>query len=79
MILAAGEQECATRTLRERLGSYIRHAPDFADAPEGDDMTRLTTTTAPYAELAAAMRDGLIMPGNPGYDQARAVYVGRRP
>jgi len=42
-------------------------------------MTRLTTTTAPYAELAAAMRDGLIMPGNPGYDQARAVYVGRRP
>ena len=37
-------------------------------------MTTSTTTTAPYAELAAAMRGDLIMPGDPGYDQARAVY-----
>ena len=42
-------------------------------------MTTFTTTRAPYAELAAAMRGDLIMPGNPGYDQARAMYVGRRP
>src|SRR5450755_4329926 len=37
-------------------------------------MATSATTTAPYAELAAAMRGDLIMPGNPGYDQARAVY-----
>jgi FAD/FMN-containing dehydrogenase len=37
-------------------------------------MTTSTTTTAPYAELAAAMRGDLIVPGDPGYDQARAVY-----
>ena len=37
-------------------------------------MTTSTTTTAPYAELAAALRGDLIMPGDPGYDQARAVY-----
>jgi hypothetical protein len=42
-------------------------------------MTTLTTTTAPYAELAAAIRGDLIMPGNPGHDQARAVHAGRRP
>ncbi len=38
--------------------------------------TSATTTTAPYAELAAAVRGDLIMPGDPGYDQARAVYNG---
>jgi FAD/FMN-containing dehydrogenase len=36
--------------------------------------TSAATTTAPYAELAAAVRGELIMPGDPGYDQARAVY-----
>src|SRR5690348_13037066 len=64
----------ALRTLRERPSSYFWRAPDFSDAPGGDDMTTSTTTTAPYAELAAAMRGDLIMPGDPGYDQARAVY-----
>jgi FAD/FMN-containing dehydrogenase len=39
-------------------------------------MTTSTTITAPYAKLAAAMRGDLILPGNPGYDQARAVYNG---
>ena len=37
-------------------------------------MTTSTTITTAYAELAAAMRGELIMPGDPGYDQARAVY-----
>ena len=32
--------------------------------------------TAPYQELAAALRGNLIGPGDPGYDQARAVYNG---
>ena len=41
--------------------------------------TSTATTTAPYAELAGAVRGDLIMPGNPGHAQARAVYVGRRP
>ena len=36
--------------------------------------TSTATTTAPYAELAAAVRGDLIVPGDPGYDQARAVY-----
>jgi hypothetical protein len=30
--------------------------------------------TAPFEELAAAVRGDLITPGDPGYDQARAVY-----
>ena len=37
-------------------------------------MTTPTTTTAPYTELAGAVRGDLIMPGDAGYDQARAVY-----
>ena len=36
--------------------------------------TSATVTTAPYAELAAAVCGDLITPGDPGYDQARAVY-----
>ena len=36
--------------------------------------TSAATTTAPYAELAAVVRGDLIVPGDPGYDQARAVY-----
>src|SRR5271166_3543412 len=44
--------------------------------------TSAATITAPYAELAAVMRGDLIMPGDPGYDQARAVYnamIDKRP
>jgi FAD/FMN-containing dehydrogenase len=36
--------------------------------------TSTATTTASYAELAAAIRGDLIVPGDSGYDQARAVY-----
>jgi len=38
--------------------------------------TSTAMTTAPYEELAAAVRGSLIRPGDPGYDQARAVYNG---
>src|SRR5215472_10754119 len=38
--------------------------------------TSATVTAAPYGELAAAVRGELITPGDPGYDQARAVYNG---
>jgi FAD/FMN-containing dehydrogenase len=38
--------------------------------------TSIAMTTAPYAELAAAVRGSLILPGDPEYDQARAVYNG---
>src|ERR1700759_5603823 len=34
----------------------------------------MTTTTAPYAELASALHGDLITPDDPGYDQGRAVY-----
>ncbi|WP_030171324.1 FAD-binding oxidoreductase [Spirillospora albida] len=34
------------------------------------------TATAPYDELAAALRGDLIRPGDAGYDEARAVYNG---
>jgi len=36
--------------------------------------TSTATTTVPYSDLAAAVRGDLIMPGDAGYDQARAVY-----
>jgi hypothetical protein len=41
----------------------------------------MTTTSADvgtiqYPELAAALRGDLIVPGDPGYDEARAVYNG---
>jgi FAD/FMN-containing dehydrogenase len=39
-------------------------------------MTTSAIATAPYEELAAAVRGNLIMPGDPEYDQARAVYNG---
>ncbi len=47
----------------------------------------MTTTTAgiatkPFGELAAALRGDLIVPGDPGYDQARAVdnaMIGKYP
>ena len=43
----------------------------------GDTMsTSADIATAPFAELAAAVRGDLILPGDPGYDQARAVYNG---
>ena len=38
--------------------------------------TSATVTAAPYEELAAAVRGDLITPGDPGYDQVRAVYNG---
>src|SRR5215831_6543596 len=39
-------------------------------------------STAPFEELAAAVRGSLILPTDPGYDQARAVYnamIDKRP
>jgi FAD/FMN-containing dehydrogenase len=36
--------------------------------------TSITTTAAPYPELAAAVRGEVTLPGDPAYDQARAVY-----
>jgi FAD/FMN-containing dehydrogenase len=45
-------------------------------------MTTSAIATAPFEELAAAVRGSLIMPKDPEYDQARAVYNGmvdRRP
>ena len=47
----------------------------------------MTTTstrgvTAPYEQLATALRGELVVPGDPGYDQARAVYnamIDKRP
>jgi FAD/FMN-containing dehydrogenase len=38
--------------------------------------TSAAMTTAPYEELAAAVRGSLIRPGDPEYDQTRAVYNG---
>jgi FAD/FMN-containing dehydrogenase len=38
--------------------------------------TSASIATAPYEELAAALRGELIRPEDPGYDQARAVYNG---
>ena len=45
-------------------------------------MTTSAIVTAPYEDLAAAVRGSLIMPGDPEYDQARAVYnamIDKRP
>ncbi|TDP97999.1 FAD-binding oxidoreductase [Labedaea rhizosphaerae] len=39
-------------------------------------MTLTSIDTASYDELAARLRGELIRPGDPGYDQARAVYNG---
>ena len=36
--------------------------------------TSASVATMPYRELAAAVRGDLIVPGDPGYDGARAVY-----
>src|ERR1700722_5225688 len=38
--------------------------------------TSARTTMPPYADLAATVRGDLIQPGEPGYDEARAVYNG---
>lgn len=38
--------------------------------------TSTATATAAYGELAATVRGEVILPGDPGYDQARAVYNG---
>jgi FAD/FMN-containing dehydrogenase len=37
-------------------------------------MSTTTTYTAPYGDLAAALRGNVITPGDHGYDAARAVY-----
>jgi len=37
-------------------------------------MTTSVISTAPVGELAAAVRGDLILPADPAYDQARAVY-----
>ena len=45
-------------------------------------MTMSVIATAPVDELAAAVRGDLILPADPGYDQARAVYnamIDKRP
>src|SRR5580693_1694658 len=45
-------------------------------------MTTSVIETAPVDELAAAVRGDLILPADPGYDQARAVYnamIDKRP
>ncbi len=39
-------------------------------------MTTSTIATAPFEDLAAAVRGSLILAGDPEYDQARAVYNG---
>jgi FAD/FMN-containing dehydrogenase len=39
-------------------------------------MTSADATTAKYGDLAGALRGALILPGDDGYDQARAVYNG---
>ena len=47
-----------------------------------DSKPTIHRTTAPYAELAAGLRGELITPGDPGYDEARAVYnamIDKRP
>jgi hypothetical protein len=38
--------------------------------------TSADVATVPYHELAAAVRGDLIVPGDPGYAEARAVYNG---
>src|SRR6478752_7823676 len=38
--------------------------------------TSAAVATAPFEELAAAVRGDLITPAAPGYDEARAVYNG---
>jgi FAD/FMN-containing dehydrogenase len=45
-------------------------------------MTDSTVTTAQYDELTAALRGRLVRPGDPDYDEVRAVYnamIDRRP
>src|ERR1700746_121331 len=36
--------------------------------------TSVGVATAPYEQLAAALRGSLILPGDPGYDGTRPVY-----
>jgi EmrB/QacA subfamily drug resistance transporter len=58
----------ATRTLQFLPSAVHRISKD---APEGDDVTTSDgSASAPCQELAAAARDDLIMPGDPGIDDA---------
>ncbi len=44
--------------------------------------TQADIATVPYEDLAAGLRGDLIVPGDPGYDEARAVYnamIDKRP
>jgi hypothetical protein len=38
--------------------------------------TAAGSATAAYEDLTVVLRGDLIMPGDPGYDEARAVYNG---
>src|SRR5215469_507754 len=69
--LAARPERCANAAaFTFGLQSQEKH-------PEGTPMTASAgLTTAPYEDLAAAVRGSLIVPGDLGYDQARAVYNG---
>ena len=46
------------------------------DTPRGSHMTTTSAdiATKPFHDLAATLRGDLIRPGDPGYDEARAVY-----
>src|SRR5436190_10989592 len=60
-----------------RTRPHLASGPRFShDEPEGPDMTTSAIATTPYEDLAAAVRGSLILPGDPEYDQARAVYNG---
>src|SRR5262249_19580488 len=67
----------------ERRRSYRQACSSLKRAPKETTMSVTTgTTTAPYEELSAALRGPLILPGEPGYAEARAVYnamIDKRP
>jgi tetratricopeptide (TPR) repeat protein len=61
------------RTERSLRSGLYQPALYWPSRTEGHAMTASATETG-YEELAAAIRGDLIRPGDPGYDQARAVY-----
>jgi Major Facilitator Superfamily len=73
-----GPERCANAAVHT-----FGRAPNVNDAPEGDDMTTSDgSASAQFQELAAAVRSDLIMPGDPGHDdalpQAGQPETGRR-